>query len=590
MPAPPRRVVVASDHAGVEMKRRLLEAIAEMGIEAEDLGTGTAASVDYPDYAAAVAGRVSRGTADAGVLVCGTGLGMSIAANKFPNVRAAVLYDDTAAHYARLHNDANVAVFGARTMDAGDAARRLRLFLSEPFEGGRHAGRVGKIRGIEEKIAAGPGTGHAGRGGARMSFLKETDPEIYDIIRKETERQAYKLELIASENFVSEAVLEATGSVLTNKYAEGYPGKRYYGGCEFVDQAESLAIERAKKIFGADHVNVQPHSGSQANMAVYLSVMNPGDTMLGMNLSHGGHLTHGSPVNFSGKLFRVVAYGVREDTETIDFDQVRDLALKHRPKLIVVGASAYPRTIGFKAFREIADVAGCMVMADIAHIAGMVAVGLHPSPVPYCEFVTTTTHKTLRGPRAGMIMCREDQAKKLNSAIFPGIQGGPLMHVIAAKAVALKEAMAPSFKAYQAQILRNAAAMAGTLSARGHRLVSGGTDNHLMLVNLKDSPLTGKEAEEALERVGITVNKNTVPFETRSPFVTSGVRIGTPALTTRGMKEKEMERIGGWIADVLASPADASVQRRVSAEVRALCDAFPLYAGHLDALRGGSAP
>ena len=414
-----------------------------------------------------------------------------------------------------------------------------------------------------------------------MSYLKETDPEIHDIIRRETERQAYKLELIASENFVSEAVLEATGSVLTNKYAEGYPGKRYYGGCEFVDMAESLAIERAKKIFGADHVNVQPHSGSQANMAVYLSVMNPGDTMLGMNLSHGGHLTHGSPVNFSGKLFNVVPYGVREDTETIDYDQVRDLALKHRPKLIVVGASAYPRTIDFRAFRQIADEAGCMVMADIAHVAGMVAVGLHPTPVPHCEFVTTTTHKTLRGPRAGMIMCREDMAKKLNSAIFPGVQGGPLMHVIAAKAVALKEAMEPTFREYQAQILRNAAAMAKTLLSRGHRLVSGGTDNHLFLVNLKDTPLTGKEGEEALERVGITVNKNTVPFETRSPFVTSGIRIGTPALTTRGMKEREMERIGNWIADVLASPSDASEQKRVESEVRSLCGSFPLYASRL---------
>jgi glycine hydroxymethyltransferase len=576
-----RRIVFASDHAGVDLKRRLIEAVAGMGVEVEDLGPWSAASVDYPDFAAAVAGRVSAGTADAGVLVCGTGLGMDMTANRFPGVRAAVLYDDTAAKYARMHNDANVAVFGARTMEAGDAERRLRLFLAEPFEGGRHAGRIAKIRGIEAYLKEAPGRGAPGQGEGRMSFLKDADPEIYEIIRKETERQAYKLEMIASENFVSEAVLEATGSVLTNKYAEGYPGKRYYGGCEFVDQAESLAIERAKKVFGAEHVNVQPHSGSQANMAVYLAVMNPGDTMLGMNLSHGGHLTHGSPVNFSGKLFNVVAYGVREDTETIDFDQVRDLALKHRPKLIVVGASAYPRIIDFAKFREIADEAGCMVMADIAHIAGMVAAGLHPSPVPYCEFVTTTTHKTLRGPRSGMILCREDQAKKLNSAIFPGIQGGPLMHVIAAKAVALKEAMAPSFREYQAQILRNAQALSKTLLARGHRLVSGGTDNHLMLVNLKDSPLTGKDGEAALERVGITVNKNTVPFETRSPFVTSGIRIGTPALTTRGMKEREMERIGDWIADVLASPGDETLRRRVSAEVRALCDAFPLYAGRV---------
>jgi glycine hydroxymethyltransferase len=419
-----------------------------------------------------------------------------------------------------------------------------------------------------------------------MSHLKTVDPEVYEVIRRETEREAYQLELIASENFVSDAVLEATGSLLTNKYAEGYPGKRYYGGCEFVDQAESLAISRAKKIFGADHVNVQPHSGSQANMAVYLAVMNPGDTMLGMNLTHGGHLTHGSPVNFSGKLFRVVAYGVRPDTETIDFDQVRALALEHRPKLIVVGASAYPRIIEFAPFREIADEAGCMVMADIAHVAGMVAVGLHPNPVPYCEFVTTTTHKTLRGPRGGMILCREDMAKKLNSSIFPGTQGGPLMHVIAGKAVALREAMTPGFHTYQKQILSNAQAFAGTLSARGFRLVSGGTDNHLLLVNLKDTPLTGKEAEEDLERVGITVNKNTIPFETRSPFVTSGIRIGTPAVTTRGMKEPEMKRIANMIADVLNAPGDLTVKQRVSREVRALCDAFPLYPERIAAYAG----
>ncbi|MGE5753001.1 MAG: serine hydroxymethyltransferase [Deltaproteobacteria bacterium] len=419
-----------------------------------------------------------------------------------------------------------------------------------------------------------------------MENLKTVDPEIYEVIRRETERQAYGLELIPSENFVSEAVLEATGSVLTNKYAEGYPGKRYYGGCEFVDQAESLAIERAKKIFGAEHVNVQPHSGSQANMAVYLAAMTPGDTMLGMDLSHGGHLTHGSPVNFSGKLFHVVSYGVRQDTETIDFDQVRDLAKKHRPKMIVIGASAYPRTIDFVPFRQIADETGAMLMADIAHVAGLVAVGLHPNPVPYCEFVTTTTHKTLRGPRAGMILCREEMARKLNSAIFPGIQGGPLMHVIAAKAVALKEAMTPQFKEYQQRIVLNTRAMAEAIARRGFRLVSGGTDNHLFLVNLKDTPLTGKEAQEALDRVGITVNKNTVPFETRSPFVTSGIRAGTPAVTTRGMKEREMERIGNWIADILSAPGDPAVEKRVAAAVRDLCDAFPLYPDRLAAYAG----
>jgi glycine hydroxymethyltransferase len=419
-----------------------------------------------------------------------------------------------------------------------------------------------------------------------MSSLKTVDPEIYEVIRRETERQAYGLELIPSENFVSEAVMEATGSVLTNKYAEGYPGKRYYGGCEFVDQAETLAIERAKKIFGAEHVNVQPHSGSQANMAVYLAAMTPGDTMLGMNLSHGGHLTHGSPVNFSGKLFKVFPYGVRPDTETIDFDQVRDLAIQHKPKMIVIGASAYPRIIDFVPFRQIADETGAMLMADIAHVAGLVAVGLHPNPVPYCEFVTTTTHKTLRGPRAGIILCREEMAKKLNSSIFPGTQGGPLMHVIAAKAVALKEAMTPEFKEYQAQIVRNARAMAGAIARRGFRLVSGGTDTHLFLVNLKDTSLTGKDAQEALDRVGITVNKNTVPFETRSPFVTSGIRAGTPAITTRGMKEREMERIGNMIADILSAPGDSTVEKRVMAAVRDICEAFPLYPERLAAYAG----
>jgi len=418
--------------------------------------------------------------------------------------------------------------------------------------------------------------------------LAEVDPDVWEAMLGERARQHDKVELIASENYTFAAVMEAQGSWLTNKYAEGLPGRRYYGGCEHVDVVERLAQDRALALFpGSEHVNVQPHSGAQANMAAYFAVLVPGDRVVGMDLAHGGHLTHGSPVNFSGKLYNVVPYGVREDTETIDFDQVRDLALKHRPKLIVVGASAYPRTIDFPAFRRIADEAGCMVMADIAHIAGMVAVGLHPSPVPYCEFVTTTTHKTLRGPRSGLILCRQEFAKKLDSAIFPGSQGGPLMHVIAAKAVALKEAMTPAFKEYQAQIVRNAAAMAKTLLARGYRLVSGGTDNHLMLVNLKDTPLTGKEGEAALEHVGITVNKNTVPFETRSPFVTSGIRIGTPAVTTRGMKEKEMERIGNLIADVLSAPSDASVQRRVETEVRALCDAFPLYASRLGAYAKG---
>jgi glycine hydroxymethyltransferase len=415
-----------------------------------------------------------------------------------------------------------------------------------------------------------------------MSDLLATfDPEIAQAIRRETERQEYSLEFIASENFVSECVLEAQGSVLTNKYAEGYPGKRYYGGCEFVDVAEQLAIDRARELFGAEHANVQPHSGSQANMAVYFSVCQPGDTVLGMNLAHGGHLTHGSPVNFSGKLFNIVPYGVKKETGTIDYEEVERLAHEHRPKLIVVGASAYPRTIDFTAFRTIADKVGALVMVDMAHIAGLVAAGVHPSPVPHAEFVTTTTHKTLRGPRGGMILCREEFAKKLNSNIFPGIQGGPLMHVIAAKAVAFKEALAPEFKDYASQVVKNARALAEGLSKRGFRLVSGGTDNHLMLLDFTGTEITGKVAEETLERAGITVNKNAVPFDTRSPFVTSGIRIGTPATTTRGLKEAQMETIAGWIARALENIDNEKALAVIRTEVGELCRQFPLYAHRL---------
>ncbi|MDP2690542.1 MAG: serine hydroxymethyltransferase [Deltaproteobacteria bacterium] len=412
-----------------------------------------------------------------------------------------------------------------------------------------------------------------------MSGLKRFDPEIYEAIRLETERQEHKLELIASENFVSEEVLEASGSVMTNKYAEGYPGKRYYGGCEYVDIAEKLAMERARLLFGCDHVNVQPHSGSQANMGVYMSVLKPGDTILGMNLSHGGHLTHGSPVNFSGQLYNVVFYGVRKDTHRIDMDQVRELAKQHRPKMIVVGASAYPRIIDFNAFREVADETGAMIMVDIAHIAGLIVAGLHPSPVEVSEFVTTTTHKTLRGPRSGMIMCKAAYAKGVDKTIFPGIQGGPLMHIIAAKAVAFKEALQPSFKAYQAQIIKNAKVLSEELMARGYDLVSGGTDNHLMLVDLTRMDLTGKDAEEALVSAGITVNKNTIPFETRSPFVTSGVRIGVPAATTKGMKENEMKVIAALIDRAIKARADEGALAAIKGEVRGLCEKFPFYKG-----------
>jgi glycine hydroxymethyltransferase len=398
---------------------------------------------------------------------------------------------------------------------------------------------------------------------------------------RETERQEYNLEFIASENFVSEAILEAQGSILTNKYAEGYPGKRYYGGCEVVDRAEQLAIDRAKELFGAEHANVQAHSGSQANMAVYMAVCQPGDTVLGMNLAHGGHLTHGSPVNFSGKLYNIVPYGVQPETGTIDYQEVETLAREHKPKLIVVGASAYPRTIDFPAFRRIADQVGAVVMVDMAHIAGLVAAGEHPNPVPYAEFVTTTTHKTLRGPRGGMILCTEEWSKKLNSNIFPGIQGGPLMHVIAAKAVAFKEALSPEFREYAAQVVKNARTLAAELVKRGFNLVSGGTDNHLMLVDFTGSEITGKVAEATLEEAGITVNKNAVPFDTRSPFVTSGVRIGTPATTTRGLKEPEMIRVAEWIDRALKNIGNGQELATIKAEIRELCLQFPLYAHRL---------
>jgi glycine hydroxymethyltransferase len=414
-----------------------------------------------------------------------------------------------------------------------------------------------------------------------MTILESFDPEVASAIRRETERQEYNLELIASENFVSEAVLEAQGSVLTNKYAEGYPGKRYYGGCHQVDIVEQLAIDRAKELFGAEHANVQPHSGSQANMAVYFAVCKPGDTILGMNLAHGGHLTHGSPVNFSGKLFNIVPYGVAPETETIDYEEVERLAVEHKPKMIVVGASAYPRIIDFPAFRKIADKVGAVVMVDMAHFAGLVAAGVHPSPVPYAEFVTTTTHKTLRGPRGGMILCREEFAKTLNSQIFPGIQGGPLMHVIAAKAVAFKEALQPEFKSYQQQIVNNAKALSTALISKGFRLTSGGTDNHLMLVNFSGTDITGKAAEEALDKAGITVNKNTVPFETRSPFVTSGIRIGTPAATSHGLKETEMEQVAGLIVSAIANIDNDEKLLQIKGEVNELMKRFPLYASRL---------
>ena len=407
--------------------------------------------------------------------------------------------------------------------------------------------------------------------------LAEADPEIAAAIKHETTRQAEGLELIASENFVSSAVLEAAGSVMTNKYAEGYPGKRYYGGCEFVDVAESLAISRAKALFGADHANVQPHSGAQANMAVYLTLLKPGDTVMGLNLAHGGHLTHGHPLNFSGKLYNIVPYGVRKDDERIDYDELSALADQHKPKMIIVGASAYPRVIDFKRVADVAQRVGSPVMVDMAHIAGLVAAGVHPSPVPHADFVTTTTHKTLRGPRGGMVLCKEKYAKDLDRVVFPGVQGGPLMHIIAAKAVCFKEAATPEFTAYQRQIVKNAARLASAMQAAGFRLVSGGTDNHIVLVDVFSKGITGKVAEGALGQAGITVNKNAIPFDQNPPMVASGVRLGTPAVTTRGMGEAEMDQIAGFITRVIAAPEDARALSMVKTEVEQLCRKFPLY-------------
>jgi glycine hydroxymethyltransferase len=412
---------------------------------------------------------------------------------------------------------------------------------------------------------------------SRWRTLAATDPEIAEAIGHELHRQNSGLELIASENFVSQAVLQAAGSVMTNKYAEGYPGKRYYGGCEFVDVAESVAIARATQLFGAEHANVQPHSGAQANMAAYFTLLKPGDTVLGMNLAHGGHLTHGHPLNFSGKLFTIVPYGVRKDDERIDYDELERLAHEHKPKMIMVGASAYPRVIDFARIGAVGRAVGAPVVTDMAHIAGLVAAGVHPSPVPHSDFVTTTTHKTLRGPRGGMVLCREQYAKELDRVVFPGLQGGPLMHIIAAKAVCFKEALEPDFKAYQQQIVANAKRLAQGLSAAGFRLVSGGTDNHLMLVDVFSKGLTGKVAEAALGKAGITVNKNAIPFDQNPPMVASGIRVGTPAITSRGMREPEMDHIADFIARALAAPDDDTALGRVKVEVEALCRKFPLY-------------
>ena len=554
-------VALGADHGGFELKEALKHHLELRGISVADFGASSLEPSDYTDFAHVVGQSVAHRRSEFGVLICTTGLGMSIAANKVPGVRAALLSDEETATLARRHNNANVLCLSGKTTSPDRAARILDAFLATDFEGGRHERRISKM---ETRIIP-------------TDFrLQAVDPEIADVIEHERQRQQDNIELIASENFTSPAVMEAQGSVLTNKYAEGYPGKRWYGGCENVDVVERLAIDRAKALFGAEHANVQPHSGSGANMAVYFAFLKPGDKMLTMDLTHGGHLTHGNKANFSGKFFEIVHYGVRHEDERIDYDQLAALAREHRPRMITVGASAYPRIIDFERMGRIAKECEALLLADIAHIAGLVATGLHPSPVGHADFVTTTTHKTLRGPRGGLILCRERYAKEIDSQAFPGIQGGPLMHVIAAKAVCFHEALSADFKGYQEQIVRNAKALAEGMQRNGFRLVSGGTDNHLMLVDVGARGLTGKDCQAALDQAGITINKNTIPFETRSPFQASGIRLGTPAVTTRGMKETEMAAIADMISEVLMDLKNTEALGKVRQRVHELTARFGL--------------
>ena len=558
------KIAIGADHGGFELKAKFIDALQAKGHDVTDCGTDSAESCDYPDYGAEVACRVSQAEADQGILICNTGIGMSITANKFPRVRAAVCCTPDMATLTRVHNASNILCLGADNTDEATAFDILEAWLAaEPETEGRHGRRVSKMKAY-------------GKSNSDAIALYEADPEMYKIIRDENVRQKNNIELIASENIVSQAVREVQGSRLTNKYAEGYPGKRWYNGCEYVDDAERLAIDRAKELFGAEHVNVQPHSGSGANMAVYYSVLEPGDTILAMSLAEGGHLTHGHPMNFSGRFFNIVPYGVSKDDEQIDYDEVQRLADEHKPRMLVAGASAYSRIIDFKRLRKIADSVGAYLMVDMAHIAGLVAAGCHPSPVPMSDFVTTTTHKTLRGPRGGMVLCKEKFAADLDRQVFPGIQGGPLMHVIAAKAVAFGEALTPAFKSYQEQVVKNAHALADSLKEHGFRLVAGGTDNHLILVDVGASGFTGKDVANALDKASITANKNGIPFDQKSPFVTSGVRLGTPAVTTRGMKEADMKTIADFIKAVTENLEDETKLAEIREEVIAFSNRFVL--------------
>ncbi len=556
-----QRIAIGADHGAVDLKDAIVDYLRGKGYAVDDLGTHGHASVDYPDFAELVTARVLDGSADSGMLFCTTGVGMSIAANRHIGIQASLVHDVETAKITREHNNSNVLVMGAKATSPEQGKAIVDAWLGASFSGGRHGRRVDKMN----------------MNRTPNDILEATDPEIAAIIRGEATRQQDHIELIASENFTSRAVMAAQGSCLTNKYAEGYPAKRWYGGCEEVDKAEQLAIDRACKLFGAKFANVQPHSGSQANAAVYFSVLQPGDKVLGMNLAHGGHLTHGNPANFSGRFYNFCQYGVRQSDERIDYDELAEVAKREQPKMITAGASAYPRIIDFKRMSEIAKSVGAYLFVDMAHIAGLVAAGVHPSPMEHADFVTTTTHKSLRGPRGGMILTNsEELSKKINSQVFPGVQGGPLMHVIAAKAVCFHEALQPGFIEYQKQVVKNAQALAAAMTGHGFRIVSGGTDNHLMLVDLRPKGLNGKIASETLDKAAITCNKNGIPFDTEKITLGGGIRLGTPAVTTRGMKEAEMQLIADWIAKALANKDDASVLAAIRAEVHGVNKRFPL--------------
>jgi glycine hydroxymethyltransferase len=555
MSHPTFRIAIGADHGAFDLKNTVVAHLKAVGHEVMDFGTHGSGPVNYADYANLVARNVADGTYDFGILACTSGVGMSIAANRHRHVRAASVRSVEEAAIIRQHNDANVLCLSGKYTDTPTAIAMADAFLAAAFEGGRHEPRICKSSG---------------------SRIEQTDPAIYTAITAEEKRQRNNIELIASENFASPAVMEAQGSLLTNKYAEGYPGRRWYGGCENVDVVEQLAIDRAKELFGAEHANVQPHSGSQANTAVYFSVLKPGDKIFTMDLAHGGHLTHGHKANFSGRFYEVTHYGVSPDDERINYEELEKTARELKPALITVGASAYPRIIDFERMGKLAREIGAYLFVDMAHIAGLVAAGLHPSPVPHADFVTSTTHKSLRGPRGGIILCKEEFAKKIDAQVFPGIQGGPLMHVIAAKAVCFGEALKPEFKEYSAQVIKNAQAIAARLTGHGYRIVSGGTDNHLMLVDLRTKGLNGAEASHALDEAGITVNKNGIPFDTGSPMKPSGIRIGTPAITTRGMKETDVIQVADFIHEALSNHTDTSRLHAIRERVFAFNRAFPL--------------